>query len=198
MKRAYRVELYDIYNPLFITNKTNTMKRMNFLKMIPVCLAISSLTIGCNSSDGDKTEKTASASEQMPAKTDLAKIKTEIQVLETSWANSDNARDTDALAAFYSDDAISMGSNKPMAMGKAAIRADIAASLAKRPKGATVTYDVMDVFGDENTVTEAGKFTVKDATGKVSSTGKYMAIWEKRDGKYICVRDIGNDDAKSN
>ncbi len=35
----------------------------------------------------------------------------------------------------------------------------------------------------------------KDASGKVIRTGKYMAIWEKRDGKYICIRDIYNDDA---
>ena len=43
-------------------------------------------------------------------------------------------------------------------------------------------------------IKEAAKIT--DATGKVTYTGKYMAIWEKRDGKYICLRDISNDDAK--
>ena len=52
------------------------------------------------------------------------------------------------------------------------------------------------VFGDENTVTEVGKMTRKDASGKVVSTGKYMAVWEKRDGKYLCVRDIGNSDSE--
>ncbi len=55
----------------------------------------------------------------------------------------------------------------------------------------------LDVFGSENQVTEVGKSTIKDATGKVTYTGKYMAIWEKRDGKYVCVRDIFNDDMKA-
>jgi len=40
------------------------------------------------------------------------------------------------------------------------------------------------------------KSTIKDAAGKVISSGKYMAVWEKRNGKFICVRDIYNDDAK--
>jgi len=36
-----------------------------------------------------------------------------------------------------------------------------------------------------------------DAAGKVTATGKYMAVWEKRDGKWLCIRDIGNEDAKT-
>ncbi len=70
------------------------------------------------------------------------------------------------------------------------------ASIAKRPKGATTSYDVMDVFGAGDYVTEVGKITRKDSAGKVTTTGKYMAIWEKRHGKWICIRDIGNEDAK--
>lgn len=172
------------------------MKRTNYLKLIPVCIALSSLTFGCNSSTEDKPEKETGAMEQTPAKPDMAKLKTEIQALETAWANADNARDTNALAAYYSDDAISLSNNKPMIEGKAAIRQDLAEGLAKRPAGSTTAYDVIKVFGNENTVTEIGKITRKDASGKVTYTGKYMAVWEKRDGKYICVGDIGNDDVK--
>ena len=86
-------------------------------------------------------------------------------------------------------------SSKNPALRVAANR--IAASIAKRAKGATIAYDIIDVFGDENTVTEVGKTTKKDASGKVTYTGKYMAVWEKRNGKYICVRDISNDDVKA-
>jgi uncharacterized protein (TIGR02246 family) len=126
----------------------------------------------------------------------MAAIKAEIQALESSWAAADNARDATAIAAFYADDAVSLSNNKPMLVGKAAIQKDIEAGLAKRPQGSTVSYDVLDVFGDENQVTEVGKATVTDASGKVISTGKYMAVWEKRNGKYICIRDIYNDDVK--
>jgi ketosteroid isomerase-like protein len=83
-----------------------------------------------------------------------------------------------------------------MAVGKAAIQKEIEGSFEKRPKGATVSFEVLDVFGDENTVTETGKAIRKDASGKVISNGKYMAIWERRDGKFLCVRDISNSDEK--
>jgi len=113
-----------------------------------------------------------------------------------AWAKADNARDVNALAAFYSEDAVSLANNAPMIVGNAAIKKDLESSLAKRPKGATLSYDVIDVFGGGDYATEVGKITRKDSTGKIVSTGKYMAIWEKRDGKWVCIRDIGNDDAK--
>jgi uncharacterized protein (TIGR02246 family) len=162
-----------------------------------LCIALFASSISCNSSDEDSTTKVASQStEQQTAKPDMAAVKTEIQALETAWSNADNARDVKALAAFYSDDAVSMGNNVPMLVGKTAIQKDIEAGLAKKAKGSTTSYEVLDVFGCENEVTETGKITRKDSTGKVISTGKYMAVWEKRDGKYICVRDIGNEDVK--
>jgi ketosteroid isomerase-like protein len=175
------------------------MTRMNRFKFATICIALSCFAIGCNNAATEKTDtavKPAEAAPAMAVKPDMAKLKADIQALESSWASLDNARDTDAIAAFYADDAVSLSNNKPMLVGKAAIRKDIAESLAKRGKGATVAYDIMDVFGDENTVTEIGKVTVKDASGKITSTGKYMAVWEKRNGKYICVRDISNGDAK--
>lgn len=132
------------------------------------------------------------------SKPDMSAIKAEIQAIETAFAAADNARDVNAILAFYSDDAVTMGPGEPMTVGKAAIQKSIEAGFAKSAAGSTVAYDVLEVFGDGNTVTEVGKSTRKDASGKVTYTGKYMAIWEKRDGKYVCIRDIGNSDAKEN
>ncbi|MEP7376454.1 MAG: DUF4440 domain-containing protein [Chitinophagaceae bacterium] len=173
---------------------------MNYFKLAVAAVAFSCFAIGCNDKATDKTEATNKATDApapVAVKPDLATMKADIQALESAWATADNARDTNAVAAFYAKDAISLVSNKPMLVGKAAIQQDIANTLGKkRVKGSTVSYDVMDVFGDGNIVTEVGKTTIKDASGKVTYTGKYMAVWEKRDGKYICVRDIGNDDVK--
>lgn len=156
------------------------------------------MAISCNQPSADKaTEAKSETTETMPATTDAAQLKQEIQEQETAWSNADNARDANAMATFYADDAISMASDKPMLVGNAAIKRDMEESLAKRPKGAKLTYEVMDVYGSGNYATEVGKTTRMDSTGKVTSTGKYMAIWEKRDGKWICIRDIGNEDAKA-
>lgn len=159
-------------------------------------IAISIFTIGCNSQPDKKTEmEPPITTEPVVAKADLASIKAEIQALENDWAAADNARNATAISAFYSDDAISMSNNAHMLKGKAAIQKDIEEGLAKKAKGETVAYNTIEVFGDGDTVTEIGTAISTDASGKVIRTGKYMAIWEKRDGKYICIRDIYNTDA---
>jgi uncharacterized protein (TIGR02246 family) len=131
-------------------------------------------------------------------KPDMAAVKAEIQALESAWSAADNARDADAVAAFYADDAWSLSNDKPSIVGKAAILEDISSGFAKKAAGSTVAYETLEIYGDENTVTEIGKSTVKDAGGNITSTGKYIAVWEKRNGKYICIRDIYNNDAKEN
>lgn len=165
--------------------KTKNYLLASFLMLFAVMLA------ACN------TTETTPAETAAPAATDMNKVKADIQALETAWAAADNARDAKAIAAFYADDAVTLSNNKPMISGKEAILKDIEASMAARSKGGTIAFDVLEVFGDENTVTEIGKTTGKDSTGKVTYAGKYMAIWVKRDGKYVCIRDISNDDAKA-
>lgn len=172
------------------------MKQLTLLKCAALCVALIFAT-ACNQSNDSKTADAKSDTTQtMATKPDNQQLKAEIQALENEWANADNARDVNALAAFYSDDAVSLANNRPMLTGNAAIKKDMEESLAKRPKGVTTAYDVLDAFGCENYVTEVGKVTRKDSTGKIISTGKYMALWEKRDGKWLCTRDISNDDAK--
>lgn len=170
------------------------MKTTNFFKLATLVLAMSILTIGCNTQPDKKTaDESAVMAEPVEVKADMASVKAEIQSKERAWESADNARDENAVLAFYSDDAVSMSNNAPMAKGKAAIQKDL--GIDKRIKGETVSYTTIEVFGDENMVTEIGTAIRKDASGKVVNSGKYMAIWEKRDGKYICIRDIYNDDA---
>jgi len=97
--------------------------------------------------------------------------------------------------AMYTDDAISMTDGAPSLNGKAAILAYQEAEFAKSPAGLNSTYTVQDVYGDGETVTEVGTGVTKDASGAVVRTGKYVAIWKKMDGKYLCIREIYNSDA---
>lgn len=172
------------------------MKAKNNFKLAMLGLAFSLFAMGCNTQPDKKTEmEPAENVEKVEEKADMASIKTEIQALESDWAAADNARDAKAILAFYSDDAITMDSDSPIAEGKAAIQKDIEEGLAKKAEGETVAYNTLEVFGDENTVTEIGTAESKDASGKVIRSGKYMAIWEKRDGKYVCIRDMYIEDA---
>ena len=165
---------------------------MNYSGIATVCVALSLLVISCNA----PAPKVVETPVPVEVKPDMATVKAEIQALESSWSAADNARDANAVAAFYADDAWSLSNDKPTLVGKAAILADITEGLAKKAVGSNVSYEVQDVFVSETHVTEVGKSTVKDASGNVIPTGKYMAVWEKRDGKYICIRDIYNNDVK--
>jgi ketosteroid isomerase-like protein len=91
---------------------------------------------------------------------------------------------------------VSLENNQSMITGRAAIEKNLEAYISKRKSGTTTVYDVMDAFGCDNFATEVGKITRKDSTGKIIYTGKYMAVWEKRNDQWICIRDISNDDIK--
>ena len=162
----------------------------NLIKFVTACVTLAILTFSCTKTVDETTESTE------VTKTDMVAVKAEIQALEDGFAKADNERNAAAIASFYADDAQSLSNNRPIIIGKAALLKDIETGITKRTKGSTIAFEVADVFGDENQVTEVGKSIVKDSTGKVTYTGKYMAVWEKRDGKYVCIRDIGNDDAK--
>jgi uncharacterized protein (TIGR02246 family) len=172
------------------------MNMKNYFRPATAYLAIALLSVACSAPAPEEASTSQTMVTPADHEPDMAAIKTEMQALENAWAAADNAGDVPALLAFYADDAVSMGGDTPMAVGKASIQKEIEGYMASKPAGNTVKYEVLDVFGDENTVTEVGKTSRMDATGKVISTGKYMAIWAKRDGKYVCIRDIGNNDTK--
>ena len=172
------------------------MKKNQIFRLMAACVALFFMTIGCNAPTSDTANKAVEATKQAVAKPDMAAIKAEIQALENTWATASNAKDAATIVNFYADNAISSDNNKPMAVGKAAIRKNLDEALAKHKPNETVTYETLDVYGDDNIVTEVGKTTVKDAKGTVTYGGKYMAVWVKRNGKRMVIRDIYNDDKK--
>ncbi len=131
-----------------------------------------------------------------PAKPDLAQIRTEIVAIENAWATAQNAKDINALMALYADDAVSMPDGEPMISGKAAIQKKQEADFAKPSPYASIAFETMDVYAQGNVATEVGKSMYKDAAGKTTGGGKYIAVYEKRDGKYLCIREIYNKDSK--
>ena len=116
--------------------------------------------------------------------------------IENAWAAAQNAKDINALMAMYADDAVSMPDGEPMLTGKAAIKKKQEADFAKPSKYASIAFETMDVYAQGDVVTEVGKTMYKDAAGKTAGAGKYMAVYEKRDGKYLCIREIYNQDSK--
>jgi len=121
---------------------------------------------------------------------DMEKVKVEIQAMEDAYAAGEKAKDADAVVEYYSDDAISYSRNNEPLSGKAAIRDNMANSIAKDTTGNYNVYKVVDLFAEGNTAIEIGSWTEFDASGNEKENGNYMSYFQKRDGKYLCVRDM--------
>ncbi len=127
---------------------------------------------------------------EAPKPVDTAAIKPEIQALEDAFAKGEKDKNADAVVAYYSDDAISYNRNEAPSIGKAAIKEKIAKQLASDTIGITHVYKVVDLFADGNMVTEVGSFSNLNSAGAEVDKGFYMSCFQKRDGKYVCVRDM--------
>ncbi len=122
-------------------------------------------------------------------------VTAQITAMENAYAVASNARDVDGVAAYYAADAQSLASNEPTRVGIDAIKAGIKKDMENDSTGNTISFVVTGIWADGKYATETGTSTVKDKDGNVTHNGKYMTLWELRDGKYIAIRDIWNSDA---
>jgi len=127
---------------------------------------------------------------EVPKTIDMDALKTEIQAMEDAYSAAEKAKDAPAVAAYYSDDAISYGRNSEPLSGKQAITEHIADRLAKDTLNNSNVYKVVDLYADGDMAVEIGSWEDINAAGEVVNHGHYMSYFQKRDGKYVCVRDM--------
>jgi ketosteroid isomerase-like protein len=141
------------------------------------------LLICCNS----KTE------ELRRAMIDKEQIKKDIQAREDAFAEVYNGGVLKDIG-YYAEDAISFFPNRPPLIGKEAIRAFYTSSIASRSD--KISFSTRDVFpsSDGNLVMETGYYKVVDSTNTAINTGNYISLFEKRNDKYVCVRDMSSSD----
>lgn len=166
------------------------------LSFLAICFAFALCTTSCENATSEVAAKATETVAAVVSKPDLGALKAEIQAVNNTWAAASNAKDISTVLAFYTDDAISMSDDKPAIVGKAAMLKDSETWFKNHKAGDAVQFETLEVFGDDSQLTEIGKVTTRDAAGKVKYNGKYMAIWAKRDGKWLTIRDISNDDQK--
>jgi ketosteroid isomerase-like protein len=143
------------------------------------------LAIACN------TKKTGTEA----AAVDVEQIKKEIQAKEDEFAATYNAGEMKYIG-YYADDAISFSQNAAPHVGKAAITEYLMANIDSVSNYNKISYTTKEVFvsNDANQVVEIGYYTVVDSTNTPVNTGNYMVLFVKRDGKYVCLRDMSASD----
>ena len=119
-----------------------------------------------------------------------------IHAADQVWLKGYNSGDVDTVASLYAEDAVLLPPGVSSAHGKTAIRAffeqDMAASAKEGAKFSLSANPDGDVSGDMGW--SSGTYTVKDKSGHVVDTGKYLSVSRKRNGKWLYVRDTWNSD----
>jgi ketosteroid isomerase-like protein len=140
---------------------------------------------------GCQTDKTAKVSPFV----DKEQIKKEIQAKEDEFASVFNSGEIRAIG-YYAEDAMSFAQNRPALVGRAAIVEYYQANMDSISKNNTITFTTNEVFvpNDGSLVVEIGYYKVVDPAGNLVNSGNYMSLFEKRDGKYVSIRDMSTSD----
>lgn len=127
---------------------------------------------------------------EAPKPVNLDSLRTAIQAMEDAYAAGEKAKDAAAVVAYYSDDAVSYGRNKEPEVGREAIKNTIAKRLAEDTTVSVNVYKVVDLFAEGDQAVEIGSWQELNPAGEETGRGHYMSFFQKRDGKYVCVRDM--------
>jgi ketosteroid isomerase-like protein len=133
------------------------------------------------------------ANEEKPLTIDKEAIKAEIQARENEYADLYNSGEVKKIG-YYADDAITFFQNrKPLTNFKEReefLKADLDSNTNR------ISFSTTEIFPstDGIQVVEIGHYTVTDSSGNVINTGNYMSLFEKRNGRYVCLRDMSASD----
>lgn len=128
-----------------------------------------------------------------PVVVDKEAIKKEIQSKEDDFARVYNSGELTSVG-YYADDAISYYQNHIPLVGKTNILKFLKDNVGANSNQIAFKTGEIFVSDDGNQVVETGAFEVTDSTKAVINTGNYMSLFVKRDGKYVCVRDMSVSD----
>lgn len=148
-----------------------------------------SIVISCN----------APKEEPVTAVIDKEQIKKEIQDKENEFAALYNSNELKSIG-YYAEDATVFAQNKSPLVGKTAIIDYLKAGIDSSSRGNKISFVTNEVFvsNDANQVVEVGYYKLVDSLDVTINTGNYMILFEKRDGKYVSVREMSASDIPIN
>ena len=95
---------------------------------------------------------------------------------------------------YYANDATTFYQNRAPLVGREAIVEFLKSDVISNPNKISFKTNEVFVSTDGNQVVEIGYFKVVDSSNTAINTGNYMVLFEKRNGKYVSVRDMSSSD----
>jgi ketosteroid isomerase-like protein len=144
---------------------------------------ISSIVFSCNSKNDS----------QATPMVDKDQIKKDIQTKENEFADLYNKGELKDIG-YYADDATTFFPNRAPLVGKDSIVNFLKNDLISNTDKLSFNTNEVFVSNDGNQVLEVGYFKLVDSSNATINTGNYMSLFEKRNDKYVCVRDMSASD----
>lgn len=113
-----------------------------------------------------------------------------IQAANDRFVATFAAGNAGGLAATYTADAMAFPPGSEIVKGRAAIQKMWQGVIDSGVKSATLSTTEVESHGD--VAHEVGKYAMKDASGKVLDSGKYLVVWKREQGTWRIHRDIWN------
>lgn len=151
-----------------------------------ITIALSSLYLfSCNSTNTEKPSNQTSESFHF----DKQWAKSFIDSINTKFSEQLAAGDSVALASHYWPDAELLLDNTEVVKGNDIVNAW---GEAIRMGLKDATFSTTDIKGDSTFLIETGNYEMKDQKKSLIDKGKYVVIWENRNGEWKLYRDIGS------
>lgn len=116
---------------------------------------------------------------------------------DLAWSAAAGKKDVDATVGFMAEDGVTMSPNVPLSKGKDAIRKEWQGLTGLKDE--TISWEPTTVqvaeSGELGFTTGTWKMAWTDEKGaKLEDHGKYLELWRKSGGKWLCYYDMYSSD----
>jgi uncharacterized protein (TIGR02246 family) len=128
---------------------------------------------------------------------DTAADEAAARAVNVAWYKAYNAGDGAAVAALYAEDAVLNAPGAPAARGKASISEFYLKNAAESAAAGFALVDdpSSDAGVSGDLAWQSGTFKINDKSGAAVDAGKYITVFQRKDGKWMIIRDTWNSDA---
>ena len=158
---------------------------MRSLLTLPIVALTACLFFSCDSVPAEKTAAGPAAESSL----DKAWAKSFLDSSNRKFSEQFAAGDSAAVASNYWPDAELLLDNMDAIKGNGIANAWGAAMRAGMKE---LSISTTDITGSPTFIIETGNYESKDANKSIMDKGKYVVIWENRNGEWKIYRDIGS------
>lgn len=171
--------------PFIFQFKLQILKTMFKLTLLIAITFIGFDLLSCNSNNSGQPVSQKNDSSAF----DKQSAKTFIDSINAKFSEQLAAGDSTALASHYWPDAELLLDNSGPVKGN-----DIVNAWGSFIRGGIkeMSFTTTDITGSATFIIETGAYEIKDGKKSPVDKGKYVVVWEKRNGEWKLYRDIGS------